>query len=146
MSSSLIPVRSGDLLSAQSAKALHRLITTKSSLQLVSAADVAGDVLLTIAMPPLVGVVGLDISLEAALGTGESVTYSVLKFNANGTSFTTIATVGFDDTSVPGVVNALANLVAGVSYEVGDIVYVTRAYVPGAGATAPTNSLTIQFE
>lgn len=146
MASPIIPVRSGDLLTAQSAKALHRLITTQSSLQLVAAADAAGEVLVTLALAPIVGVVSLEVGLEAALGTGESVTYTVSKLNASRTSFTTVASFVVDDTTVAGPVDASSGLVTGVEFEVGDIIYVSRAYVPGAGATTPANSVTIQFE
>lgn len=146
MATSFIPVRSGDLLSAQSAKALHRLITTQSSLQLVAAADTVGDVLVTLGMNPLVGVVSLEVGLEAAMGTGEIVVYSVLKLNTDRTTLTTVATVTINDTSTPGPINALGDLVAGVSFVAGDIVYVTRAYTAGSGANTPINSITIQFE
>ncbi len=145
MASSLIPVRSGDLLSAQSAKALHRLITTKSSFQAAAAAAATPADFLTLGMAPIVGIVALDIQLEAALGTGESVTYTISRFNVDGT-FTTIATVVASDTTAVGRTNVLAGVVGGVSLDAGDVLLIARAYVAGGGATAPGNALIIQVE
>lgn len=144
MTSSFKAVRSGDLLSAQSAKALHRLINTKSSVQLTAAAVTAAETLLTLGMTPIVGVVSLDVELEGVLGTGESITYTISRLRGGG--FTTVASFTVDDTSAAGTNDGSSGIVASVYLEAGDVLHLTRGYVSGGGPTAPANTVTIQVE
>jgi hypothetical protein len=142
-------IRTGDLLSAQSSKALAKALNTFSSRQDVAASAISENPHFVV-VPPHKSKLSVGIKvLGAVYAAGESMVVEVKAIKADGT-VVDLSTTTLNSTnagSVPTVIDATAGVDATKEIVAGDTLYVERTYTAGGGPTPATISVvTVQVE